>query len=77
VVILLLVIFRMVFLWIFIAISPVAYVTNIIDSTQKYAQKWWNMYIKLVLFGPMLAFFFVVRSDVYVRRLRRLAGRRS
>ena len=56
-VILLLIVFRMVFLWIFIAISPVAYVTNIIDSTQKYAQKWWNMYIKLVLFGPMLAFF--------------------
>ena len=48
---------RMVILWVLIAISPAAYLTNVLDATKQYWSKWWSFFIKTVFLGPTLAFF--------------------
>ena len=48
---------RMVMLWIYIVLSPLAYLLSAFPAGQKYAQQWWQEFSKQVIVGPVLAFF--------------------
>jgi len=48
---------RMVYLWILIVLSPLAFVLNVIPQTQKYSGEWWNEFSGNVIAGPVIAFF--------------------
>lgn len=56
-VIVILLIFRIVMIWFFVAVSPIAFAGYALPALKKHASQWWSFYIKLVFFGPMLAFF--------------------
>jgi hypothetical protein len=49
---------RVIGLWFLVMISPVAYALNIIPYTQKYANQWWEHFIKYLIWGPVAMFFF-------------------
>lgn len=48
---------RMVMLWIYIILSPFAYLLAILPTTKSYSKKWWEEFSKNVVVGPVLAFF--------------------
>lgn len=48
---------RMVMLWIYIVLSPLAYLLAAFPAGQKYSQQWWGEFSKNVVIGPVLAFF--------------------
>jgi len=48
---------RMVMLWIYIVLSPLAYLLSAFPAGQKYASQWWSEFAKNVIIGPVLAFF--------------------
>ncbi len=48
---------RMIMLWIYIVLSPLAYLLSAFPAGQKYSQQWWNEFSKQVVIGPVLAFF--------------------
>lgn len=48
---------RMIMLWFLVAISPLAYVFNLLPATQKYAGQWWDEFTKYLMVGPFLTFF--------------------
>lgn len=48
---------RAVMLWIYIVLSPLAYLLSAFPSGQKYASQWWGDFSKQVVVGPLLAFF--------------------
>lgn len=48
---------RMVMLWIYIVLSPFAYLLSAFPQGQKYATQWWDEFSKNVIVGPVLAFF--------------------
>jgi len=48
---------RIVIIWLLVALSPVAYLANILDITKRYSTKWWSFYLKNVFLGPFLMFF--------------------
>lgn len=48
---------RMVMLWIYIVLSPLAYLLAAFPAGQKYSQQWWGEFSKNVIIGPVLAFF--------------------
>jgi len=48
---------RMIMLWIYIIISPMAYIASVLPSTSSMASKWWSTFTSYVVTGPMLAFF--------------------
>ncbi len=48
---------RMIFLWIYIIISPLAYIASILPSTNSMSSKWWSNFTSYVMTGPLLAFF--------------------
>ncbi|MDD5071414.1 MAG: hypothetical protein PHQ42_01630 [Patescibacteria group bacterium] len=48
---------RMVMLWIYIVLSPLAYLLAAFPAGQKYASQWWSEFSKNVVVGPVLAFF--------------------
>lgn len=54
---LLIFIIRIAALWLLVIFSPFAYSLSIVPAGQKYAQKWWEMFSKYVIVGPVLAFF--------------------
>lgn len=50
-------IMRIVMLWIYIVLSPLAYLLAAFPQGQKYASQWWGEFSKALVVGPMLAFF--------------------
>lgn len=50
-------IWRMIMIWIFIVLSPLAFLAGVLPSTSKLSSKWWSDFTNAVVSGPMLAFF--------------------
>ncbi len=48
---------RVIMLWIYIVLSPLAFMAAAFPAGQKYASQWWSEFIKYILNGPALAFF--------------------
>ncbi|PLX27782.1 hypothetical protein C0583_00900 [Candidatus Parcubacteria bacterium] len=48
---------RMIMIWVYIVLSPLAYLLAAFPQGQKYASRWWDEFIKYVVTGPVLAFF--------------------
>lgn len=48
---------RIVMIWIYIVLSPAAYLLSAFPGGQKYASEWWSEFIKNLIVGPVLAFF--------------------
>ncbi len=56
-VILAVLVIRMVMLWIYVVLSPLAFLLAAFPGGQKYASRWWDEFIKNVITGPILMFF--------------------
>ncbi|MEI6597352.1 MAG: hypothetical protein WCL13_04080, partial [bacterium] len=48
---------RMIMLWIYIILSPFAFLLMAFPAGQKYASQWWSEFVKYLINGPVLAFF--------------------
>ncbi len=48
---------RIVMLWIYVVLSPLAFLLAAFPGGQKYSSRWWDEFIKQVITGPILAFF--------------------
>ncbi len=48
---------RIVMIWIYIVLSPAAYLMSAFPGGQKYASQWWTEFSKNLIVGPVLAFF--------------------
>lgn len=48
---------RIVMLWIYVVLSPMAYLLAAFPAGQKYASQWWEDFTRNVIVGPVLAFF--------------------
>ncbi|MFA5024542.1 MAG: hypothetical protein WC523_06345 [Patescibacteria group bacterium] len=48
---------RIVMIWIYVVLSPLAYLLSAFPGGQKYASEWWSEFIKNLIVGPVLAFF--------------------
>ncbi|MFA5318325.1 MAG: hypothetical protein WC323_02530 [Patescibacteria group bacterium] len=55
--ILLTLVYRMVMIWIYVILSPVAYLAASFPQGQKYSSQWWSEFVKHLIGGPVLAFF--------------------
>lgn len=49
---------RIVMLWIYIVLSPLAFLLAAFPGGQKYSSRWWDEFTKQVVTGPILMFFF-------------------
>jgi len=56
-VILFILVMRMVMIWIYVVLSPMAWLLSVLPATQKYANQWWQQFSEAVASGPILAFF--------------------
>jgi hypothetical protein len=56
-VILITLVIRMVMLWIYIVLSPLAYLLASFPQGASYSQRWWSDFSKNLIVGPILAFF--------------------
>jgi hypothetical protein len=48
---------RLVMIWIYVVLSPAAYLLAAVPGGQKYSEQWWSEFIKSLIVGPVLAFF--------------------
>ncbi len=48
---------RIVMLWIYIVLSPLAYLMSSFPDGAKYSSQWWSEFTKNLIIGPVLAFF--------------------
>ena len=48
---------RLVMIWIYVVLSPAAYLLAAFPGGQKYSSQWWDEFIKNLIVGPILAFF--------------------
>lgn len=48
---------RIVMIWIYVVLSPAAYLMSAFPDGQKYASQWWLEFSKNLIVGPVLAFF--------------------
>jgi hypothetical protein len=48
---------RMVMLWVYIVLSPLAYLLAAFPQGQTYSNRWWDDFTKYAVTGPVLAFF--------------------
>lgn len=48
---------RVVMIWIYVVLSPLAYLASTFPQGQGFANKWWSEFLKYVTTGPVLAFF--------------------
>ncbi|MFH1255116.1 MAG: hypothetical protein V1667_01430 [bacterium] len=48
---------RVIMLWIYIVLSPFAFLAAAFPAGQKYASQWWSEFVKYIINGPVLAFF--------------------
>ncbi len=63
---------RLVVLAILIIFSPIAFVANILPSTQNFASSWWDNLFKYAFVGPILIFFLFF-STVFMSQLHDMA----
>jgi len=56
-VLLLVLVQRMVMIWIYVVLSPLAYLLSTFPAGAQYASKWWSEFVKYVTIGPIIAFF--------------------
>lgn len=49
--------FRIVMLWLLVVLSPLAYLLAAFPRGESYAKQWWDLFIKWVTVGPLIAFF--------------------
>ncbi len=54
---LMMLVMRIVMIWIYIVLSPLAYLLAAFPGGQQYSSKWWSDFIKNLIVGPVLAFF--------------------
>jgi len=55
--ILVVLVMRVIFLWIYVALSPLAFLMMAFPGGQKYASQYWGDFTKYLINGPVLAFF--------------------
>jgi len=48
---------RVMMLWVYVILSPLAFLLSAFPQGQKYASQWWSEFSKNVITGPVLAFF--------------------
>ncbi|NCN99858.1 hypothetical protein GW920_01940 [Candidatus Falkowbacteria bacterium] len=48
---------RLVMIWIYVVLSPAAYLLAAVPGGQSYSQQWWTEFTKNLIVGPVLAFF--------------------
>lgn len=48
---------RIVMIWIYVVLSPLAYLLAAFPGGQSYASRWWSEFTKNLIIGPVLAFF--------------------
>lgn len=48
---------RLVMIWIYVVLSPLAYLMSAFPGGQKFASQWWDEFTKNLIVGPVLAFF--------------------
>jgi len=48
---------RIVMLWIYVVLSPLAYLLAALPGASQYSSKWWSEFTKNLVVGPVLAFF--------------------
>jgi len=48
---------RLVMIWIYVVLSPAAYLLAATPGGQNYSKQWWDEFIKNLIVGPVLAFF--------------------
>jgi len=48
---------RLVMIWIYVVLSPLAYLLSAFPGGQKYSSQWWSEFTKNLIVGPVLAFF--------------------
>lgn len=48
---------RIVMIWIYVVLSPLAYLMSAFPGGQKYSSQWWSEFTKNLIVGPVLAFF--------------------
>lgn len=48
---------RMVMIWVYVVLSPAAYLLAAFPGGQKYSSQWWSEFTKNVIVGPVLCFF--------------------
>ena len=48
---------RVIMLWVYTILSPIAFLAAAFPAGQKYASQWWSEFSKQVVVGPVLAFF--------------------
>ncbi|HBA36638.1 TPA: hypothetical protein DCZ15_02055 [Candidatus Falkowbacteria bacterium] len=48
---------RLVMIWIYVVLSPLAYLLSAFPGGEKYASQWWSEFTKNLIVGPVLAFF--------------------
>jgi len=48
---------RLVMIWIYVVLSPAAYLLAAFPGGQKYSSQWWSEFTKNLIVGPVLAFF--------------------
>ena len=48
---------RLVMIWIYVVLSPLAYLLAAFPGGAQYASKWWSEFIKNLVVGPVIAFF--------------------
>ena len=48
---------RVIMIWIYVILSPIAFLAAAFPAGQKYSSQWWGEFSKNVIVGPVLAFF--------------------
>lgn len=48
---------RMIMIWVYVVLSPMAYLLSSFPAGEKYASQWWEEFSKNLIIGPILAFF--------------------
>lgn len=48
---------RLVMIWIYVVLSPLAYLLAAFPGGASYASQWWSEFVKNLIVGPMIAFF--------------------
>lgn len=54
---LMMLVIRMIMIWIYVVLSPLAYLLASFPQGQSYSQRWWSDFSKNLIIGPILAFF--------------------
>lgn len=57
---------RVVALWIYLMVSPIAYVAGVLPQTANLRDQWWSGFIKYAFFTPIIAFFLNIGATLVV-----------